>query len=74
MKTTQTYGKTDHVLGLEELVSSKWLHHLRQYRDSMQIPITISMAFAWKHKSQPPKYPKRQYNFKKEEQKAGEIR
>ena len=47
MKTTEndTTGKIYHVLGLQQLIMSKWLYYPRQNTDSMQFPIKLPMAF-----------------------------
>ena len=50
MKMTQTDGKIYCVLGLEELILSKWLYYLRQSTDSMQflLPMALSTELEWK--------------------------
>ena len=47
MKTTEndTTGKIYHVLGLQQLIMSKWLYYPRQSVDSMQSLTKIPMAF-----------------------------
>ena len=59
LKKIQINGSMYHVHGLEELTSSKWPDHLKQFKDSIPIKIPKTYftdieqtfkKFIWKHK------------------------